>query len=169
MRQIHLCLERIVVRIFGGEIAGAGQGVQVCGSYRRQSSRVERGNHARVWGISRDIGWAGGSRVEDIRIDLSRTRAGSRNRRGARRIEVIGVRVCNLLLVVVQAETAPQNQLPVVEVWTPVEADLWSKVKVLRVPGVDSRAYGDSGQEIGTGAEPQHAHVVVLVGKGSEV
>src|ERR1700752_679433 len=146
-----------------------GQGIQICRSYYRQTGRVKRGNHTRIWRISGDTARVARSCVEDIWIDVSRTGAGSRNRTGSGWVEIIGVRVGNLLLVVGDAEPAAPDHLSIEHVRGPVEANLWSEVSLLRVPGVDSSTDRDAGQKSRTGTVAEYTHVVILVANRPEI
>src|SRR5277367_3921256 len=143
LSKVPLHVERVVVRVFGGHMTG--QRTQVCVSNGRQTSRVERGNHARIRRIPEDVRWAGRSRVKDIRIDLSWVLAGPGNRTGSRRVEVVVVRGCDLLLVVVQSIATTENQFSIIGKRTPVEANLRPEIEFLRLPSIDSGADRDAG------------------------
>src|ERR1700761_57324 len=123
----------------------------------------------RICRIPVDVAQIRGGRVENVRIDLSRTGAGTRDRSGSRRIAVVGIRCGNLLLVIVQAVTAAPDYLSIQISRAPVETDLWSEIEILRVPGVESGAYRNPGQEIRAAPEPEYAHVFVLVSERSDV
>src|ERR1700679_3214966 len=132
-----------MILILSGQVTG--QRAEVCAPGGGQASGVKRGNRAWVRGKAIDVGWTARDRVEDIRIDLGGIFTGARNRAGSWRVTVIRVGVCNLLLVIVDAETAAENHLTFGFSRTPVEADLRAKVELLRVPGADPGANRDAG------------------------
>src|SRR5271170_1197521 len=134
-----------MILVLSGQVSGAGQGAEVCAPDGRQAGGVKRGNRVWVRRKAIDVGWTARDRVEDIRIDLGGIFTTARNRAGSRRVAVIRVRVCDLLLVIVQAVTAAEDHLSVGLRRTPVEADLWAKVELLRVPGSDSGSDRDAG------------------------
>ena len=88
---------------------GAGQRAEVCAAGGRQAGGVKRGNRVWVRRKAKDVGWTARDRVEDIRIDLGGILTTARNRAGSRRVAVIRVGVCDLLLVIVQAVTAAED------------------------------------------------------------
>src|ERR1700733_6240179 len=131
-----------MILVLSGQVTW--QRAEVCGPGGRQADRVKCGLREWVRRIAKDVGWTARDRVEDIRIDLGGIFTTSRNRAGSWRVAVIRVGVCDLLLVIVQAETAAENYLAVVLRRTPVEADLRAKVECLRVPGADSCSNRDA-------------------------
>jgi len=85
--------------------------------------------------------------VDYFGLISGRTFAASRNRTRSGWIEVIRVRVSNLYLVVIQPIAATEDDVALRPKRTPVEADLWSKVQLLRVPGTNSSAYTNPSQQ----------------------
>src|ERR1700723_180244 len=134
-----------MILVLSGQITGAGQRAEVCAPGGRQADGVKRGNRVWVRRKAIDIGWSARDRVEDIRIDLGGTLTAARNRAGSWRVAVIRVGVCDLPLVIVQAETAAEDHLAFGCSRTPVEADLRAKVELLRLPRADSRTDCDAG------------------------
>ena len=134
-----------MILVLSGQVTGAGQCAEVCAPGGRQTGGVERGNREWVCRKAVDIGWTARDRVNDIRIDLRGIFATARNRAGSWRVAVIRVGVCDLPLVIVQSETAAENQPAFGCGRTPVETDLRAKVELLRLPRADSRTDCDAG------------------------
>src|ERR1700722_16552375 len=134
-----------MILVLSGQVTGAGQRAEVCAPGRRQADGVKCGNRAWVRRKAIDIGWTARNGVEDIRIDLGRAFTTARNRAGSWWVAIICVGVCDLPLVIVQAETPAEDHLAFGCSRTPVEADLRAKVELLRLPRADSRTDCDAG------------------------
>ena len=131
-----------MVHILRGQICG--QRADVCTACCGQSEGVEGADRTWVFRVAGNTIWVGRNRIEDIWIDVSGTRAGSRNSARPRGVAIVNIRRRYLLLVVVQTVTAAPNYLALEISWAPVEADLRPEVKLLSVPSVDSCANGNS-------------------------
>src|SRR5580698_6962383 len=93
--EIYLHVDRVVVRVLGGHVAG--QGAQVCATRGGKAGGVKRGDGVRVCRVTEDVGWAAGDRIDDVRVNLRRPLAGAWKRAGSGWVAIIGVGGCDLL------------------------------------------------------------------------
>ncbi len=165
--QIVLDIERVVFNVLGGHIVGKATQVSVANG--GQAGGGKRRNGVGICRVTVVVVRAARDRVDDIRVDLEGVFAGTGDTDRSGRVAVVVVCGCDLLAVIVQAETTAKNRFALEHTRGPVKAKLRSKVQLLRNPLADTGLEGNSCQQACAAAENKHTHVVVLIGERSEV